>query len=119
VQTGPYSPIVGRPLVADETTWAMLVHLSVFALSIIGPLIVMSTKGNQSPYIRRHAVEALNMHLTLLIIDIVCIFLFWLILPLLLMFGLSIAAAVYGVMAAMAANRGEDYRYPMIWRMVK
>jgi uncharacterized Tic20 family protein len=105
--------------VGDEATWAMLSHLSVFALSLIGPIIVMSTKGNQSPYIRYHAVEALNMHLTLLIVDVICIVLFFLILPILALFAASIAACVFGVIAAMAANRGEPYRYPMIWRMVK
>jgi uncharacterized Tic20 family protein len=115
---GPYSPIVGRPLVGDEGTWGMLSHLSIFALSIIGPIILMSTKGNQSPYIRYHAVEALNFHLTLLILAVICIATFFLILPLVLLFVAQIAAMVFGVMGAMAANRGEAYRYPISLRMV-
>lgn len=115
---GPYSPIVGRPLVSDETTWGMLAHLSIFALGIIGPIILMVTKGNQSPYIRYHAVEALNFHLTLLIVVFVCILTFFLIVPLLLVFVAEIGAMILAVIAAMAANRGETYRYPMTWRMV-
>jgi len=115
----PYSPIVGRPLVSDEATWGMLAHLSIFALGILGPIILMSTKGNESPYIRYHAVEALNMHLTLMIIILICFLTFFLILPILVIFAAEIAAVIYAIMAAMAANRGEAFRYPMIWRMVK
>jgi len=105
--------------VADEATWGMLSHLSIFALGILGPIILMSTKGAQSPYIRYHAVEALNMHLTLLIVIMICFLTFFLILPILVIFAAEIGAVIYAIMAAMAANRGEAYRYPMIWRMVK
>ncbi len=115
---GPYSPLVGRPLVSNETTWSMLAHLSIFALGIIGPIIVMLTEGKKSPYTRYHAVEALNMHLTLLIVEVVCMVTFFLILPLLLLFCAAIAAYVFGVIASMAATRGETYRYPMILRLV-
>lgn len=116
---GPYSPLVGRPLVSNETTWSLLSHLSIFALSIIGPIIIMLTEGKKSPYTRYHAVEALNMHLTFLIAEFVCILTFFLIVPLVLLFCLVIAVCVYGVIGAMAANRGELFRYPMIFRMVK
>ncbi|MGB9376353.1 MAG: DUF4870 domain-containing protein [Mycobacteriales bacterium] len=119
VRPGPYSPLVGRPLVSAETTWATLVHLSVFALSLIGPIIVMLTEGKKSAFTRHHAVEALNMHLTLLIVELVCFATFFLIVPLLFLFVAAIAAMVYAVIGAMAANRGEDFRYPLIWRMVK
>ncbi|MDP9240631.1 MAG: DUF4870 domain-containing protein [Actinomycetota bacterium] len=104
---------------SDETTWGMLAHLSIFIFGILGPLILMATKGNESPYIRYHAVEALNMHLTLLIVILICIATFFLILPLLVLFAAEIAAVIYAIIAAMAANRGEAFRYPMIWRMVK
>ncbi len=116
---GPFSPLVGRPLVPNETTWGTLVHLSIFAFGILGPIIVMLTEGKKSAYTRYHAVEALNMQLTLLIAQVVCIALFWLIVPLLVLFGLAITAYVYAVLAGMAANRGEIYHYPMIMRMVK
>ena len=118
-QVGLFSPLVGRNLVPNETTWSLLAHLSIFALGIIGPIIIMVTEGKKSPYTRYHAVEALNMHLTLLIVELICFATFFLILPLLLLLCAAIAAYIYGAIAAMAANRGETYRYPLIWRMVQ
>ena len=118
-QVGPFSPLVGRNLVPNETTWSLLAHLSIFALGIIGPIIIMVTEGKKSPYTRYHAVEALNMQLTLLIVELICFATFFLILPLLLLLCAAIAAYIYGAIAAMAANRGETYRYPLIWRMVQ
>lgn len=97
----------------------MLAHLSIFVLAVIGPIIIMVTEGNKSAYTRHHAVEALNMHLTLLIAVTVCMVLACLLLPLLVAVGLAIAACIFGVLAGMAASRGEIYRYPWTIRMVK
>src|SRR5260370_42641622 len=53
------------PLRADEERlWALLCHLSYFVLGIVAPLIIMLTLGTRSPYVRHHAVEALNFHIT-------------------------------------------------------
>ncbi len=96
----------------------MLAHLSILALGIIGPIVLMVTKGNESAYIRYHAVEALNLHLTLLIVALVCLVTFFLVVPLLLLVAAEIAAIILGCLAAAAANRGELYRYPVTLRMV-
>src|SRR5437764_1345195 len=54
-----------QPLtVEDERLWSLLSHLSFFVLGIVAPLIVMLTLGARSPYVRHHAVEALNFHIT-------------------------------------------------------
>jgi len=43
----------------------MLSHLGGIVLGFLAPLIIMLTKGNESPYTKRHAVEALNFQITL------------------------------------------------------
>ena len=61
-----------QPLSADEERlWGLLCHLSYFVLGIIAPLIIMLTLGNRSQYVRYHAVEALNFHITVWIAGLV------------------------------------------------
>src|SRR5215831_6623584 len=62
-----------QPLSAsDERTWAIAAHLSSFvaayvALGLLGPLTVMLIAGPRSAFVRRHAVEALNFNISVLI----------------------------------------------------
>lgn len=118
-QPGPYSDIVGRQLTSDETTWSMLGHLGGIVLGFLAPLIVMLTKGNESPYTRRQAVEALNFQITLIIGWVVAIVLSFVLIGLILFPILWIGDIVFCIIAGIAANKGEDYKYPFTLRLVK
>jgi uncharacterized Tic20 family protein len=120
---GPLSP-------QDERTWAMFAHIgaliaSVVAMAFLGPLIVLLVQGPKSPFVRRHAVESLNFQITLLIALAVGIALSVLTLGIGLIvvipaaLAIGIAALVFMVLASIAANNGEDYRYPLNIRLVK
>ena len=91
-----------------DTTLAVLVHLSIFAFGLIGPLAVYLIKKDASPFTRHHAAEALT-HITLAIAAAVSF---------VLLFAVAIGGAVFGVLAAVAAGRGEYYRYPLTIRFV-
>ncbi|MBC7374589.1 MAG: DUF4870 domain-containing protein, partial [Frankiales bacterium] len=68
-RTGYGPPDYGqRP---EDTTWSVLAHLSIFVLSLIGPLAIYLVYKDSSPFTRHHAAEALNFHLTLLIATLV------------------------------------------------
>src|SRR5512144_76758 len=109
-------PPPGAPPTSDETLWAVLSHVSFFVIALIGPLIVMLVKGNESRFVRDQAVEALNFHLTLLIASVV-LALTLIGLPLVLLVALW--GAVFTVVAAVRSSRGECYRYPATLRLVK
>lgn len=108
-----------RPVSGDDTTWAMLSHLSFFLLAIIAPLVIMLTKGNQSAYVRHHAVEALNFHITFTIAMIVSVISIILIIGIALVPAVAIAGLVFTIIATVAASRGEAYRYPINLRLVR
>ena len=106
---------------SDDRTWGMLAYLLSFVGGLIAPLIIYFVKKDQSPFVRHHAAQSLNIQLTsliycisLLIISLVAavishgfgILLFFLYFP------LGIAFLVYIIMAAVAANRGELYQAP-------
>ncbi|MDQ6650729.1 MAG: DUF4870 domain-containing protein [Actinomycetota bacterium] len=97
----------------------MLSHVSFFVIGLIGPLVVMLTKGTESAYVRRQAVEALNFHITVALASIVAFILVFVLIGFLLLPAVLIGGAVLTVMAAIAASRGEDYRYPVSLRLVK
>ena len=124
-ETGPTgSPAASTMKPADERTWAMLAHLGSFvaayiALGLVAPLIVLLVKGNESAYVRAHSVESLNFQITALIAALVSIpFVFILIgIPMLIVIG--VLYLIWVIQASIAANRGEYYRYPINWRIVK
>ncbi|MFN8051834.1 MAG: DUF4870 domain-containing protein [Acidimicrobiales bacterium] len=109
--------MVGAPT-ADDRTMATLAHaLAIFA-GFIGPLLIMLIKGDQSTYVKYHAVEALNFSITIAIALTVSAVLMIVLIGFLLFPIVLIGALVLHVMAAMAANRGEWYRYPFTLRLI-
>lgn len=114
-----------QPLSPDqERLWAMLAHLLSFvaayiALGFIAPLTVLLIFGPRSAYVRAHAVEALNFNLTWLLYAIVAGVLAFLLIgiPILIVLGIAYVALV--IVAAVRANSGQYYRYPLTIRFVR
>ena len=109
---------------ADERTWGMLAHLSALlaafvALAFLGPLLVMLIQGPKSDFVRRQSVEALNFQITTYIAAIISAILIVVLIGLILLPIVGIAWLVLTIMGGLAANRGEDYRYPFNIRLVK
>lgn len=107
----------------DARNWATLSHLSAFVSflgipSLIGPLVVWLLKRGDDPYIDYHGKEALNFNISFLIYGIVSAFLIILLIGLLLLPAVIITWFVLVIVAAVKANAGEYYRYPMTIRFV-
>jgi uncharacterized protein len=102
----------------------MLAHVSaivaaIIGLSFVGPLIVLLVQGPKSPFVRRQAVEALNFQITTYIAAIVSFILIFILIGFLLLIVVGIGWLVLSIVAAVAANNGQDYRYPVNLRLVK
>ncbi|HEU0214371.1 MAG TPA: DUF4870 domain-containing protein [Jiangellaceae bacterium] len=107
----------------EDRNWAVGAHLSAFlaayiALGFLGPLVVMLIRGDRSPYVRAHAVEALNFNLTVLIYVVICVVLALLLIGFLLLAGLAVLYLVAVISGAIAASQGRAYRYPLTIRFV-
>jgi uncharacterized Tic20 family protein len=103
----------------EERLWSTLSHLSFFVLGIIVPLIIMLTLGNRSGYVRHHAVEALNFHITVWIAAFIAGLSLFLVVGVLLLPAVLIAAAVFTVIAAIRAYQGVLYTYPLSIRLIR
>lgn len=97
---------------------AMIAHLLGLLTSFLGPLVIYLMRKDDSPYVRDQAAEALNFQITLMIAYFVSMFLAFLLIGFLLFPLVWIGSLVFTVMAAVAANRGDRYRYPMNIRFV-
>ena len=102
----------------EERLWSTLTHLSFFVFGLIVPLVVMLTLGTRSPYVRHHAVEALNFHITVWIAAFVAGLSILLVIGVVLLPLVLIVAAVFSVIAAVKAYQGVPYRYPLSIRLI-
>ena len=108
---------------AEERNWAVAAHVGSFvaawiALGFLCPLVIMLVKGNDSAFIRRHAVESLNFQISLLIYAAVSFALIFALIGFLLLPILGIFALVVIVLATIKAANGEFYKYPLTIRLV-
>ncbi|MEV3984771.1 DUF4870 domain-containing protein [Nonomuraea sp. NPDC049758] len=116
---GPYVPgRFGPRRGSDDTTMAMLAHLLGLLVSWIGPLVIYLMKKDESPYVRDQAAEALNFQITMFIGYAVAIVLSFVLVGLLLFPIIWIVSLIFHVQAAIATNRGENYRYPFAIRLI-
>jgi uncharacterized Tic20 family protein len=121
----PPSFLTGSPApTQDEKTWGMLAHLSALiagmvGLPFLGPLIVMLTKGKESPWVEAQAKEALNFQITVTIALFVAAATICLAIGVVLLPLVGLAALVLTILGGIKANNGEMYRYPATLRLVK
>jgi uncharacterized Tic20 family protein len=103
---------------SDQRMWATLAHVSGILFSFLGPLVIYLVMKDKGHFIRNQSLEALNFQITVTIAMIVSAILIVLIIGIVLLLAVGVAALVLMIMAAVAANRGEEYRYPLTLRLV-
>ncbi len=110
---------------AEEKQWGMFAHLASLAGIIIplgnllGPLIVWLVKKDTMPFVADQGKEALNFNITVFIAAFISGILTLVLIGFLLLIVVGIAWLVLTVLAALAANKGETYRYPFTLRLIK
>lgn len=122
---------------AEERQWAMFAHLSALLGGLVtagwagsagwflGPLIIWQLKKDTMPFVSEQAKEALNFNIMISAIFLILWILTFVTLgigilltgPLMLIIG--IAALVFVIIAAVKANQGIAYRYPVNVRLIK
>ena len=109
-----HAAVAGDPPGPADRRWAAAAHLSAVLLPFAGPLLVTATRGGGRPWVRAHAVEALNFQITCALTVLGS----FVVVVLTLGLGLLWYAAmpVFVVRAAFRAARGRAYRYPVTVR---
>ncbi|PZO33817.1 MAG: DUF4870 domain-containing protein [Leptolyngbya sp.] len=108
----------------ESRMWAMLAHLSALSGfiipfgSILGPLIIWLIKRDEMSFVNDQAKEALNFNISMTIYMLVSLVLVFVVIGIPLMIVLGIAWLVLAILAAVKANEGVAYRYPLTLRLV-
>ena len=112
-------------LTPEDRSWGMYAHLAALAQFILpfgnflGPLVVWLMKKDTMPFVDDQGKEALNFQITISIAMIICIPLAFIVIGCVLLPIIYIGNLVLIIIASMAANRGETYRYPFAIRIIK
>ncbi len=120
----PVSP-TPAPQNSDENTWAMFCHLASFAGylipfgNILGPFVVWQMKKDTLPLVADQGKEAMNFQITVTLAVLVCIPLFLVCVGVFLLSLVVILDLVFTILAAIQANKGVAYRYPVTLRLIK
>ncbi|MFO7247729.1 MAG: DUF4870 domain-containing protein [Bacillota bacterium] len=105
--------------------WATVCHLAALVGYIVpmghvlGPLVVWLLKRNDSPFVDDQGKEALNFQLSLTIYGMIAALLVFVLIGLPLLLALMVIQVVFVIVAAVKANEGQAYRYPMTIRFFK
>ena len=104
---------------SDERLWATLTHISIPFFGVIGPLIAYLVFKDRSPWLKESVTEALNFSILYTIAQVVSSILTVVVIGAILLPLIGIAALILCILAAIASNKGEQYKYPVNWRLIK
>lgn len=127
-----------KSLESEGNMWGMILHLSVFAgyvvplAGLVAPIVIWQMKKDQFPIVDEHGKNQFNWMISMLIYSTVTglfslvvwalmvVFIGFLLLPLLVIAGflIGIAAIVLPIIAALKANNGEVWPYPLTIRFL-
>lgn len=112
----------------DARKWAMFCHLAglagllpmtpVFG-SVIAPLIIWQIKKDEFEFVDEQGKEALNFQISILIYAIAAGLLCFACIGFFLLPAVYIFDMIFLLIAAVKANNGERYRYPLSIRFIK
>ena len=111
----------------DARMWAMFCHLAglagyvvpVVISGIIAPLIVWQIKKDEHPFVNEHGKEAVNFQISILLYTVICILFIFICVGVIMLVAVGIFNIVCLLIAAIKANNGEYYRYPICIRFIK
>jgi len=121
-------PEVSKEVDKDARMWAMFCHLAGLALfipiipiigNVIGPLIIWQIKKDDYPFVDEQGKEAVNFQISMLIYGVIAAILIFACIGAVLLPAVIIFDVVFLLIAAVKANNGQHYRYPLTIRFIK
>jgi len=112
----------------DARMWAVFCHLAGLAGlipmtpifgSIIAPLIIWQIKKGEFQFVDEHGKEAVNFQISILIYLVICVPFLFICIGGIMLAAVGIFDIVCLLIAAIKANNGEHYRYPLCIRFIK
>jgi uncharacterized Tic20 family protein len=122
---------------SEERGWAMAAHLcgllwllgsggliflpfgGLALFTILGPVIILLSKGQSMPFVAAQAKESLNFQITVWLLGLVFVLLALVLIGFVFLWILGVVNLVLVIIAAIRVSDGTPYRYPFCLRLVK
>jgi uncharacterized Tic20 family protein len=109
----------------DDQNLGVIIHLSLL-LGILIPfggyaatLLLWLFKKDSSEYINAQGKEAVNFMLNIIVVGTAAMLLCVMLIGFLIMIPLVLVAFLLPVIAALKTSKGQIYRYPWVYRLIK
>ncbi len=110
----------------DACMWAMICHLAglagiviPFVGNIVAPLVVWQIKKDDFPFVDEQGKEAVNFQISMTIYGLISAVLTFICVGFFLLAAVVIVDLIFLLIAAVKANNGHHYRYPLTIRFIK
>jgi uncharacterized Tic20 family protein len=116
----PATPYQGQTQLspADEKLWATLIHVGGIFFYFIPSLVGYLVLKDKGPFIRLHTATALNFQITMAIAAVVGGILTIVFIGFIILAAVSVLVIVFSIIAAVKANQGLAYQYPLAIKFV-
>jgi len=118
VNTGQPEDIEGPETSKDARKMAVLCHL----LGIVGffaPLVIWLSEKDKHKFVDEHGQEAINYQISLLVYFAAAGLFCFIKIGFILLFVLLLLHVIFVSEGAVKASKGEPYRYPIAFRLIK
>jgi uncharacterized protein len=109
--------IESSPTSSDKVA-AMLTHIAGIFFWFI-PSLIVYLASSENPWVKNQARLALNFQLTMLIAAIIGGALLFIGIGIFIIWAVQIVIVIFSIVAALKANQGEAYTYPLSIDLVK
>jgi uncharacterized protein len=117
-QPPAYAP--AQPLSpSDERLWATLIHVGGILIGFISPLLGYLLLKDRSAFVGENAKNALNFQITVVIAYVAGWILSIVFIGLFVLLAAWVLSIVFSIMGAVAANKGQVYKYPLTIPFIK
>lgn len=104
---------------SDEKLWSTLVHIGGIFLGFLPALIGYLVFKDRGPFVRAHTRTALNFQITMYIAMFIGGILSVVGIGFLIIIAAGIMILIFSIIAAVAANNGQAYSYPLTFEFIK
>jgi len=125
VEAAPPSP-GSKEINKDARMWAMFCHLAGLAGlvvpivgNIVAPLVIWQIKKDDFPFVGEQGKEAVNFQISMSMYGFVAALLCFVCIGIPLLVAVYVVDVVFLLIAAVKANNGLHYRYPLTIRIIK
>lgn len=103
----------------DQRLWSTLVHVGGIFFYFVAPLVGYLVFKDRGGFIRQHTATALNFQITVAIAYFVSFILMFFFIGIFVLLAIPIVVIIFTIMAAIAANNGQPYKYPLAIEFVR